>query len=300
MNSRTYLYTVLFICRLTEYAKILFSEVAPLMWYIIHLYILMHYVGIYFLNISSSTAFLHIYLCKMIQVSFVYFSVLFILPQSCLLFLLFMSVYVSQRSCSGNLFLTAHRSLFKRGSVQFSSVQSLSRVWLFATPWIAARQASLSITNSRSWLKLMSIESVMPSAISSSVFPFSSCLQSLSASGTFPMSQLFAWGGQSIGIVSIKIKNAHAPLYIIFIPNNYFYKYTCSWGQQNVDKDIHHSSMVLTSKSLGTTKMSNINRLFKKLWNKSAMDILTEWGDFVLCCVLYHTTYWYNLCSKPV
>ena len=46
---------------------------------------------------------------------------------------------------------------------QFSSVQSLSRVWLFATPWIAARQASLSITNTRSSLKLMSIESVMPS-----------------------------------------------------------------------------------------------------------------------------------------
>ena len=45
----------------------------------------------------------------------------------------------------------------------FSSVQSLSRVWLFATPWIAARQASLSITNSRSSLKLTSIESVMPS-----------------------------------------------------------------------------------------------------------------------------------------
>ena len=49
-------------------------------------------------------------------------------------------------------------------SVQFSSVQSLSRVWLFATPWIAARQASLSITNSQSLLKLMSIESVMPSS----------------------------------------------------------------------------------------------------------------------------------------
>ena len=45
-----------------------------------------------------------------------------------------------------------------------SSVQSLSRVWLFATPWIEARQASLSITNSRSLLKLMSIESVMPSS----------------------------------------------------------------------------------------------------------------------------------------
>ena len=46
----------------------------------------------------------------------------------------------------------------------FSSVQSLSHVWLFATPWIAARQASLSITNSRSSLKLTSIKSVMPSS----------------------------------------------------------------------------------------------------------------------------------------
>jgi len=48
-------------------------------------------------------------------------------------------------------------------TVQFNSVQSLSRVQLFVTPWTAARQASLSITNSWSLLKLMSIESVMPS-----------------------------------------------------------------------------------------------------------------------------------------
>ena len=45
-----------------------------------------------------------------------------------------------------------------------SSVELLSRVWLFATPWTAARQAFLSITNSRSLPKLMSIESVMPSS----------------------------------------------------------------------------------------------------------------------------------------
>ena len=45
---------------------------------------------------------------------------------------------------------------------QFSSVQSLSRVWLFVTPWTTAGQAPLSITNSRSSLRLMSIESVMP------------------------------------------------------------------------------------------------------------------------------------------
>ena len=48
-------------------------------------------------------------------------------------------------------------------SVQFSSVQSFRRVWLFATPWTAARQASLSIMNSQSLFKLMSIELVMPS-----------------------------------------------------------------------------------------------------------------------------------------
>ena len=48
--------------------------------------------------------------------------------------------------------------------IQFSSVQSLSYVWLFATPWIAACQASLSITNSQSSRRLTSIESVMPSS----------------------------------------------------------------------------------------------------------------------------------------
>ena len=49
-------------------------------------------------------------------------------------------------------------------SIQFSSVQSLSRIWIFATPWITARQASLSITNSRSSLRLTFIESVLPSS----------------------------------------------------------------------------------------------------------------------------------------
>ena len=53
---------------------------------------------------------------------------------------------------------------WKKQSVQFTSVQSLSCVRLFAAPWVAARQASLCITNSRSSLKLTSIESVMPSS----------------------------------------------------------------------------------------------------------------------------------------
>ena len=55
-------------------------------------------------------------------------------------------------------------TLCQEAAHPLSSVQSLSRVRLFATPWIAARQASLSITNSRSSLRLTSIESVMPSS----------------------------------------------------------------------------------------------------------------------------------------
>ena len=98
--------------------------------------------------------------------------------------------------------------------VTFSSVQfsSLSHVWLFVTPWTAACQASLTITNSQSLLKLMSssqwchpaISSLRPLSwwchptISSSVVPFSSCPQSLPPSGSFLMSQFFASGGQSI------------------------------------------------------------------------------------------------------
>ena len=82
----------------------------------------------------------------------------------------------------------------------FSSAQWLSHVWLFATPWTAARQASLSITNSWSLLKLMSTELVMPFNISSSVVPSSTCLQSFPASGSLQISQLSTSGGQSIGV----------------------------------------------------------------------------------------------------
>ena len=79
------------------------------------------------------------------------------------------------------------------------SVQSLSRVWLFATPWTAACQASLSITISWSLLKVMSIKWVMPSNHLILCRPLYSCLQSFPALGTFPMSQFFPSSGQSIG-----------------------------------------------------------------------------------------------------
>ena len=83
---------------------------------------------------------------------------------------------------------------------QFSSVQLLSPIWLFVTPWTAAHQASLSITNFWSPHKPMSIESMMPSShlilcrpllLLPSIFP---------SIRSFPVSQVFPSGGQSIGV----------------------------------------------------------------------------------------------------
>ena len=85
----------------------------------------------------------------------------------------------------------------------FSSVQLLSRVRLFATPWIAARQASLSITNSQSSPRLTSIESVMPSSQSHPLSSPSPPAPNPSQHQSFPMSQHFAWGGQSTGVSAL-------------------------------------------------------------------------------------------------
>ena len=82
-----------------------------------------------------------------------------VLPLLCLDLFLYHFISGLLTSCSECL---SHFFLFILP--QFSSVQSLSRVQLFAAPWNAAHQASLSITNSQSSLKLMSIKSVMPSS----------------------------------------------------------------------------------------------------------------------------------------
>ena len=74
-------------------------------------------------------------------------------------------------------------------------VQSLSCMWLFATPWTAAHQASLSFTYVLEFAQIL--VHWVGDTISSFVTPFSSCPQSFSASGSFPMSWLFTSGGQS-------------------------------------------------------------------------------------------------------
>ena len=82
--------------------------------------------------------------------------------------------------------------------IYISSVQSVSRAWLFAIPWAAARQASLSITNSQRCSNSCPSSRWCHPTTSSSIVPFSSCLQFFPAWGSFPMSQFFASGGQSI------------------------------------------------------------------------------------------------------
>ena len=105
-------------------------------------------------------------------------------------------------------------------SVQFSSVAS--RVWLFATPWTAARQASLSITNSRNSLRLMSIESVMPSSHLTLcrplllLPPISPSIRVFSNESTFLMRWPKYW--------SFRPKEYY---YIITTWNYYFYHYIC-------------------------------------------------------------------------
>ena len=86
--------------------------------------------------------------------------------------------------------------------LRFSSVQMLSRVWHFATPWTAALQASLSITNSRSLPKFMSIESVMPSNLLVLCCPLLLLPSIFPSIRVFSNESAFASGGQSIGVSS--------------------------------------------------------------------------------------------------
>ena len=109
-------------------------------------------------------------------------------------------------------FQSQRKAMPKNAQVQYSSVQSLSHVWLFTTPWIAACQASLSITNFRSSLRLRSIESVMPSSHLILCCPLLLLPPIPPSIRAFPMSQLFSCGGQSTevsALASFFPKNIH-------------------------------------------------------------------------------------------
>ena len=137
----------------------------------------------------------------------------------------------------------------------FVFVQLLSPVQLFAIPWTAACQAPLSLTISQSLLKLMSIESVMPSNHLSSVIPFSSCLQSFPASGSFLMSSLFISGGQRIGA------SVSASVLLMNIQDQFPWGLT---GLPSSPRDSQESSPAPQLKSINSSVLSflySLNRL---------------------------------------
>ena len=127
-----------------------YSLLVSLIWFFSLCFLMSLANGLSILFILSKHQFLALLIFAMVSyISFEFISALYFKISLLLLTLGF--------------FIYSFSSCF-RSSVQFSSVQSLSHVRLFGTPWIAAREASLSITNSRSSHRLMSIESVMPSS----------------------------------------------------------------------------------------------------------------------------------------
>ena len=87
-------------------------------------------------------------------------------------------------------------------SLQFSSVQSLSRVWLFATPWMQHARSPCPSPPPRAHSNSCPLSQWCHPTIPSSIVPFSSCLQSFPASGSFQTSQFFTSIGQSIGVAA--------------------------------------------------------------------------------------------------
>ena len=128
--------------------------------FFVHLFLTFWIYDFYLSFIHSHT---YLYICDSLwkaNITFFWFVLLFREKTFSIDMHTFFAIYVQGLQHSS---LMAHAALGILKSLNFSSVQSLSHVWLFATPWTAACQSSLSITNSQSLLKFMSIESVMPS-----------------------------------------------------------------------------------------------------------------------------------------
>ena len=151
---------------------------------------------------------------------------------------------------------------------QFSSFQSLSRVWLFTTPWTAPCQASLSITNSQNLPKLMSIESLMssnllilwhPLLLQPSIFP---------SIRVFPMSQFFPSGGQSIGVSA---STSVLPMNI----QDWFPLVWISWIslQYNGHSRVFSNTTVQEHQFFGAQLSSQSNtHIHTRLWKNHSLD----------------------------
>ena len=155
----------------------------------------------------------------------------------------------------------------------FSSVQSLSHVQLFRTPWTAAHQASLSITNSQSLLKVISIEVVMPS---------NHLILSSTSPRTFNLSQhqgLFKWVVSSQQVAKeLKFQLQHRP------SNEYsaFISFRMDWGSPCSPKDSQEPSPIPQCKSINSLVLSFLYSptLTAKL-SASWASLMLEWKSIV-------------------
>ena len=168
-------------------------------------------------------------------------------------------------------------------------VQSIIRVWLFATPWTVAHQASLYFTISWSLLKVMSLDSVMPSNHLILCCPFSSHLQPFPASGSFPMSQLFASGGQSIG-VSVSASASVLPINI-----QYWFPFSTDWPVWflGCPKDSQEYSPIPQFKSINSSVLS-------LLYGTTLTSIYDYWKNYSFDFVGKVTSLLFNTLSRFV
>ena len=162
-----------------------------------------------------------------------------------------------------------------------SLVQSLSRVRLFVTPWIAARQASLSITTAGVHSNSCPSSQWCHPAISFSVVPFSSCPQSVPASEYFPMSQLFAWGGQSIGVSALASESTihiHiSPLFVRFFSHKDHYRI---WTRVPF--------VIIVDSSVTSAQLLSCIQLFVIAWTAACqafLSITNSWNSLKLMSI---------------
>ena len=157
------------------------------------------------------------------------------------------------------------------------------RVQLFVTPWTAARQASLSITNSQTLLKLMFIELVMHPTISSSVISFSSCLQSFPASGSNESVLLIRWPKYQSFSFNISPSNEYSGLI----------SFRIDWldllaGQRTLKNLLQHHSSKAPIFQCSAFFMVQLSHLYITTGKIIAFTIRTFTGkvmSLVICCL---------------
>ena len=164
------------------------------------------------------------------------------------------------------MLLSSKRLVGKKwiGNALISSVQSLSRVQLFATPWTTAHQASLSITKSRSLLKLCPLSQWCHPIISSSAIPFSSCFQFFPASESFSNESALRIRWPKYWSFSFSISPSNEYSGLISIRTDWFDLLANPRDSQNLLQHHNSKASVLMSSLLYGPTLISINDYWKK------------------------------------